>query len=94
VTLKSAITAVFHGPDGDNVAGRAAQHFVSFFADRFHFPRFHFSVGLLDSHDRGLIDDDAFAFGIGQSIGGAEVNREISGEQAKQRAEFHVSPSG
>ena len=57
-------------------------------------PRFHFSVGLLDSHDRGLIDDDAFAFGIGQSIGGAEVNREISGEQAKQRAEFHVSPSG
>ena len=47
--------AVLHGPDGDDVAGRAAQHFLGFLADGLHF-----AVVLVDGDDGGLVDDDAF----------------------------------
>ena len=73
------------GTDGHDVARRASQHFLGFLADRLHF-----TVGLINSHDGGLIDDDALAFGVDQGIGRAEVDCEISGEQAKHGAEFHV----
>ena len=70
--------AVFHGPDGDDVAGRAAQHFLGFLADRFHF-----AIVLVDGDDGWLVHDDAFALGKDQRIGRAEIDGEIGREQTE-----------
>ena len=70
--------AVFHGPDGDDVARRAAEHFLGFLADGFDF-----AVVLVDGDDGRLVDDDAFAPGEDQRVGGAKVDREVRGEQTE-----------
>ncbi len=76
--------AVFHRPDGDDVAGRAAEHFLGFFADRFHF------AGVLVQRDDGrFVDDDAFAFGENQRVGGAEIDGEIGRKKAEKRTKIH-----
>ena len=64
--------AVFHGADGHDVAGRAAEHILGFLADRFHLP-----VGFVDGDDGGLVDHDALAFGINQRVGGAKIDGKI-----------------
>ena len=70
--------AVLHGADGYDVAGRAAQHFLGFLADRFHF-----AIGLIDGDDGGLVHHDAFAFGIDQRVGRAQVNGQIGRKKTK-----------
>ena len=73
--------AVFHGFDGYDVAGRAAKHFLGFFADRFNF-----TGVLVDGDDGRLVDDDAFALRENQRIRGAEVDGEVRRKQTEQRA--------
>ena len=80
--------AVLHGPDGHDVAGRAAQHVFGFLADRLHF-----AIGFVDGYDGRLIHYDALAFGKHQRIGGPKVDREIGGEQTKERANVHFEAS-
>ncbi len=75
--------AVFHGLDGDDVAGRAAQHLFGFFAHGLDFARV-----LVDGHDGGLIDHNAFAARVHQRVGGPQINGKIAGENAEQRPQI------
>ena len=76
--------AVFHGPDGDDVAGRSPDHFLGFFADCLDF-----AVVLVDGDDGGLIHHDAFPFGEHQRVCGAQIDGEIGGDQAENGPEIH-----
>ncbi len=67
--------AVFHRPNGDDVAGRAAEHLFSIAADGLDLIRY-----LVDRDDRRLADDDAAALGINKRIGGSQIDREIAGK--------------
>ena len=70
--------AVLHGPDGDDIAGRTAEHFLRFFADRLDF-----AGGLVDRDDRGLVDDDPFALGKHERVSGSEIDRKVRGKEAE-----------
>src|SRR6266852_3268324 len=79
---------VFHWPNRDDVAGRAAQHLFRVAADGFDGVR-HF----VNRDDRRLRDDNAPALGVNQSIRGAKVDRQVAGEQTKNRFECHLENS-
>ena len=71
--------AVLHRADGDDVAGRAAEHLLGVAADGFDL------VGdLVDRDDRRLGDDDAAPLRVDERVGRAEVDRQIAGEQTKE----------
>ena len=72
--------AVFHGLDGHDVARSAAEHFFGFLADGYDF-----AGGFIDGDDGRLIDDDAFAGGKDQRVGGAEINGQVGGKQTENR---------
>ena len=74
--------AVLHGLDGHDVAGRAAQHLLGFLAYGFHL-----TGVLVDGHDGGLVHDDALAGGVNERVGGAEVDRQVAGKHAEERAQ-------
>ena len=76
---------VFHRPYSNDVTWGATKHILGFFPDGFNLIR-----DFVDCNNRGLVDDDASTFGIDQSIRCTQVNRQIAGEQTKQRAEVHV----
>ncbi len=73
--------AVLHRLDGHDVAGRAPQHLLGFFAHGFHF-----AGVFVDGDNRGLIDDDALAGRVDQSIGGAQIDGQIARKHAEERA--------
>src|SRR5204863_4757057 len=77
--------AVLHWLDGDDVAGRPAEHLFRVPANRLDAP-----VDFVDRNNRRLVDDDAFSAGVDAGIRGAEVDREIAGEQGEKRAESQV----
>ena len=81
--------AVLHRPDGDDVAGRAAQHVLGFFADGLDF-----AGVLVDGHDGGLVDHDALAFGEDQGVGGAQIDGQIGGEETEQGRDLHAARFG
>ena len=70
--------AVFQGADGDNVAGRAAQHFLGFAAHGFDV-----SMDLVNGHDGGFVHDDPLTLGEHQGIGGAQVNGKVGGKNTE-----------
>ena len=72
--------AVFHGLDGDDVAGSASEHVFGFAADGDDF-----AAVLVDGHDGGLVDDDALAARENQCVGGAEVNGEVGRQKTEDR---------
>ena len=74
--------AILHGLDGDDVARRAAQHLLGFFAHGLHF-----AGVLVDGDDGGLVHHDAFAFGVDQRVGGSQIDGEIAGKHAEERAQ-------
>src|SRR5919107_2564880 len=68
--------AVLHGPYGDDVAGRPAQHLLRLLADGLR------GVGdFVDGDDGGLADDDASPLREDERVGRAEVNCEVAGEK-------------
>src|SRR6185369_4163479 len=73
--------AVLHRLDGDNVAGGAAEHFLGFLADGFHV-----AVVLVDGDDGGLVHDDAAALRVNQRVRRSQVDGQVAGEHAEQRA--------
>src|SRR5260370_913845 len=56
--------AVFHGLNGDDVAGRAAEHLLGFFAHGLNL-----TGQFIDGYDGRFVDDDALALGIDQCVG-------------------------
>src|SRR5690606_27462439 len=83
--------AVFHGPDGFDVAGHAAQHLLGLVAnslDDF------LAVGtafVADGDHRWLVEHDALAPDVDQRVGGTEVNRHIAGKITAQESEHGSS---
>ena len=80
--------AVFHRLDGDDIAGRAAQHFLGFLADRFDF-----AGGFVQRDDGRLVDDDAFTLGENEGIGGAKIDGKVGRKKTEKRPEVHLSDS-
>ncbi len=76
--------AVFHRLDGDDIAGRAAEHFFRLFAHRFHF-----TGVFVEGDDGGFVDDDALTFGEYKGICGAQIDGQIRRKKTKQRAKIH-----
>src|SRR6266702_3982104 len=73
VTLKSAMTPSFMGLMATTLLGRTPGN------DN------HISAGLVDGHDRGLVDDNALAVREHQRVRGAQIDREVGGKQAEDR---------
>jgi len=67
--------AVLHGSYRHNIARRPAKHILGLLTDGLNL-----ICNLVDSDDRGFIDDDAATFGIDQSICRTQVNRQLVGE--------------
>ena len=63
--------AVSHRPDGLDVAGRAADHLASLFADR------HDVVLVVDGDYGGLLHDDAVALDVDDDVGRAQVDTDL-----------------
>jgi hypothetical protein len=80
--------AVLHRLDGHDVAGRAAQHLLGLFAHGFHF-----AGVLVDGHNGGLVDNNALAGREDQRVGSAEIDGQIAGKHAEERAQA-VRPRG
>jgi len=79
--------AVLHRPDGDDVAGRLAEHLLRFLADRLDGLLAVRAGFLANRHDRGLVKNDALAADVDERIGGAEVDGQVVGEVASQESE-------
>ena len=87
VTVKSAMTPSFIGPDRGDVARRAAEHLLGREPD---FLDHLLAVGpafLADRDHRGLVQHDALAAHVDQGVGGAEVDREVAAEIAFEKLE-------
>jgi len=76
--------AIFHRTDGDDVAGRPAEHLLGLFTNGLHL-----TGVLVERHDGRLIDDDAFALGEYECVRSSEVDGQVGGKEAKKRAEIH-----
>ena len=64
--------AVFHRLDGDDIARRAAQHFLGFLTDGLDF-----AGCFVQRDDRRLVDNNAFSLRENQRVGGAKVDGKI-----------------
>jgi hypothetical protein len=62
--------------DGDDVARRAAEHFLRAGANGFDL-----AGDLVDRHHRGLVDHDAAALGVDTRIGRAQIDGQIRREE-------------
>jgi serine/threonine protein kinase len=70
--------AVAHGPDGDDVARRLAEHLFGVASDREHA---RLRSVLVDGDDAGLVEHDAAAAHVYQRVGGAKIDREVDAEE-------------
>jgi hypothetical protein len=77
--LKVGDDAVFHGADGDDGAGSAAEHALGLIAHGEHFAR-----TLADSDDRGLTKHDALPLHVDEGVGCSEVDPHVIGEKPKE----------
>jgi hypothetical protein len=78
--------AVLHRPDGDDVAGGAAEHLLGVLADGDDPLR----VALaLDGDDARLVGDDPLALHVREGRGGPEIDGQVVGEQAVYPVEEH-----
>ena len=70
--------AVFQGPDGGDVTGRAAQHA---FRVQTHGGHGLVVVVVANCHHRGLIENDALVTHIDERVGRSQIYRQIAREQ-------------
>ena len=80
--------AVFHGPDRDDIARRAADHFLRFLADGFNL-----AVVLVDGDNRRLVNDNAFAFRVNKRVRGSEIDGEIGRDETENGPKVHEKQS-
>ena len=67
--------AVFHGADGGDIAGGAAEHLFGLIANGADLA----GHGIEGDHRR-LAEDDTFIFDVNERVGGAEVDADVVGE--------------
>src|SRR2546428_6902907 len=67
--------AVFHGLDNPEIAGRTAQHLLSFLADRLDF-----AGTVVESNGRGLVDTEALVPGLDPRVHRTQVNGKVPKE--------------
>src|SRR3989344_2210178 len=72
--LKVGYHSVHQRPNCFNMAWGSAQHVLGFDTYRQNLTGFN-----IDRHHRGLVDDNAVAFEINQSVGGAQVYADVVG---------------
>src|SRR5207249_11095928 len=89
VDLEVGDDAVFERPDGDDVAGRAAEHFLRLGADGQHLAAA--LRLLLHRHHRGLVADDALPLHVDEGVRRAEVDGEVVGEHAPKKVQDHTT---
>ena len=82
--LEVGDNAILHRLDRDDVAGGTAKHLLGFLAHGFDL-----AGDAVDSDNRRLVDDDAFAVRENEGIGRSKIDREIAGKERKNRA--HVA---
>jgi len=70
--------AILHGADGDDIARRAPEHFLGFLAYRFYL-----SSGLVNRDNGGLVHHNAFAFGVDQRVGRAQIDGKIGRKETE-----------
>ena len=75
---------VLERADRDDVSGSPSEHGLGFVTDREHR-----MVRLVNRHDRGLVEHDAFAADIDQRVRGSQIDREIVGEHSGQQVVEH-----
>ena len=78
--------AVAHRADGGDAAGRPPEHLFRVVADGLDLV-----VDVVDRHDGRLVEHDAGAARKHAGVGGAEVDRQVMGEE-RQRSEKHSKP--
>ena len=81
---------VFHRADGLDAARGAAEHFFRFRAHR----QRDFLAGIdigLHRHHRRFVQHNAFAFDVNQGIGGSQVDGQVVGKVAGEKAEHNQS---
>jgi hypothetical protein len=76
---------VAHGPDRLNRLRRAPDHPFGFFAEGLDLGPA--AALLAHGNDGRLVEHDPFVADVDQGVGGAEVDRQISGEQSPKEAE-------
>ena len=80
--------AIFQRADRHDVGGSPTNHPLGVGPYGEHF------LGLaVDRHDRGLIDDDAFAADEHEGVGRTEVDANVPRQEAKEAVQ-HLGPSG
>ncbi len=84
---KSAMTPSFSGRMATMLPGRAAEHLLRLGADGEHAAAA--ARVLLHRDDRGLVADDALALDVDQGVGGAQIDRQIVGEEPQERIQNH-----
>src|SRR5262249_19469343 len=78
--------AIFHRPDSHDIAGSPAKHVLRFLTYGFRL------IGeLVDRNNGGFIDYDTATFGVDQSVGCTQVDRQIARKQTEERTQGHVS---
>src|SRR6185503_3813634 len=77
--------SVFHGPNGNDVAGSTAQHIFRIASDSFDLIGY-----FINRNDGGFRHDDAASLCINECICRPEVNSKIAGKQTKDRFERHL----
>jgi hypothetical protein len=90
VTSKSAITAVFHGTDGDYALGCSAEHALG--------PSnptpFDLLALTVDRDYRRLIEDDPFTLHVDQGVRGAEVDTDCVAREKRSRLDERPAHPG
>src|SRR5690606_10676701 len=79
--------AVFHGPNGLDVARNATKHLHGLATDSLND---FFATGaavVAYGDDRGLVEHNSLASDINQGIGGTEIDRHIAGEVTTKKSE-------
>src|SRR4051812_21988103 len=78
--------SIFHRTYRDDVSRRAAKHVLGLLTYGFNLVRH-----LIDGDDGWFVNDNPATFGIDKSIRSTQINRQVAGKQAEQRAEIHGS---
>ena len=76
--------AVLQGADGHDVARRASEHRLGFVTDGQQGV-----IGLVDRHDRGLVEHDSFAADVDQRVRRSQIHREVIREHPGQQVVEH-----
>ena len=73
--------AIFHGPNGHNMARRTAQHIAGIITDGMNHLA---AIANGKGHHGWLVENDITPFGVDKRVGCAQVNRDVGGKHVQQ----------